>query len=140
MDFDTDGDLDLALADNGVMGRHLLFRNRLPAELRARGLNVMVLDDRGRHTRAGAEVRAYKAGTRTLLGTRMVDTGSGYCSQNLAPVHIGFPTADPVDVEVTTFTASGKKITQMTGVDPKALGGKPLVVRAGALATTSARR
>jgi hypothetical protein len=84
-------------------------------------------------------VRAYKAGTRTLLGTTMVDTGSGYCSQNLAPVHLGFPTADPVDIEVTTLTASGRTITRVASVDPKALAGKPLVVRAGAPSQTSAR-
>ena len=138
MDYDADGDLDLALADNGTMGVHFLFRNRLPATLRQRGLNVLVLDGRGRYTRAGSEVRAYRAGTRTLLGTRMVDTGSGYCSQNLAPVHLGFPTADPVDIEVTTLTASGRKITRVAGVDPKALAGKPLVVRAGGSAQTSA--
>jgi penicillin G amidase len=140
MDYDADGDVDLALADNGTMGLHLLFRNRLPAELRARGLNVLVLDERGRYTKAGSEVRAYKAGTRTVLGTRTVDTGSGYCSQNLAPVHFGFPTADAVDVEVTTLTASGKKITRVAGVDPKALQGKPLVIRAGATTQTSAGR
>jgi penicillin G amidase len=138
MDYDADGDVDLALADNGAMGLHLLFRNRLPAELRARGLNVMVLDERGRYTKAGSEVRAYKAGTRTLLSTRIVDTGSGYCSQNLAPVHLGFPTTDAFDIEVTTLTASGRKITRVAGVDPKALRGKPLVIRAGATSQTSA--
>lgn len=132
MDYDNDGDLDLALADNGTTGGvHFLFRNRLPASARQRGLNVMVVDGRGRYTRAGAEVRAYKAGTRTLLGTTIVDTGSGYCSQNYAPVHLGFPTADPVDIEVTSLTASGRQVTRVAGVDPKALAGKPLVVRAG---------
>jgi hypothetical protein len=139
MDYDADGDLDLALADNGTMGVHFLFRNRLPAPLRQRGLNVLVLDGRGRYTRAGSEVRAYRAGTRTLLGTTLVDTGSGYCSQNMAPVHFGFPTADPVDIEVTTLTTSGRMITRVAGVDPKALAGKPLVVHAGGPAQTSAR-
>ncbi len=139
MDYDADGDVDLALADNGTMGGHYLFRNRLPASHRQRGLNVLVLDGRGRYTRAGSEVRAYKAGTRTLLGTVMVDTGSGYCSQNMAPVHLGLPTADPVDVEVTTLTASGRTVTRVTGVDPKALAGKPLVVRAGMVTSTFAQ-
>jgi len=93
-----------------------------------RGLNVLVLDGRGRYTRAGAEVRVYRAGTRTLIGTRMVDTGSGYCSQNMMAVHVGLPTADAVDVEVTTFTSSGKKVTKAANVDPRTLNGKPLVV------------
>jgi hypothetical protein len=139
MDYDADGDLDLALADNGTAGVHFLFRNRLPASLRQRGLNVLVLDGRGRYTRAGSEVRAYKAGTKTLLGTSLVDTGSGYCSQNLAPVHIGLPSADAVDIEVTTLTASGRKVTTIGGVDPKVLAGKPLIVRAGAASPTSAQ-
>jgi hypothetical protein len=139
MDYDADGDLDLALADNGTMGKHLLFRNRLPASLRHRGLNVVVLDARGRYTRAGSEVRAYKAGTRTLVGTRMIDTGSGYCSQNLAPVHFGLPAAEPVDIEVTTFTASGKTMTRVGGIDAGALAGKPLVIRAGAGGQTAQR-
>jgi hypothetical protein len=132
MDYDNDGDLDLALADNGTMGRHMLFRNRLPAQLRQRGLNVLVVDARGRYTRAGAEVRAFRAGTRTLVGTRMIDTGSGYCSQNMASVHFGLPAAEPVDIEVTTFTASGRLLTRVLGVDARTLAGKPLVVRAGA--------
>jgi penicillin amidase len=139
MDFDADGDLDLALADNGAMGGHFLFRNRLPAPRRERGLNVIVLDGRGRYTRAGSEVRAYKAGTKTLLGTSVVDTGSGYCSQNLAPVHLGLPTGDPVDIEVTTLTTRGRQVTRIEGVDPKARAGKPLVVRAGGTAQTSAQ-
>lgn len=138
MDYDADGDLDLALADNGSMGVHFLFRNRLPSSPRQRGLNVLVLDERGRYTRAGSEVRAYKTGTRTLLGTRMVDTGSGYCSQNLAPVHLGLPSPDPVDLEVTTLTKAGRKITRVAKVDPKTLAGKPLVVKAGAVEHTSA--
>ncbi len=140
MDYDYDGDVDLALADNGSMGGHFLFRNRLPVARRERGLNVLVLDERGRYTRAGSEVRIYAAGTRSLLGTRLVDTGSGYCSQNLAPVHVGLPGAGVVDVEVTTFAADGKKHTRVTGVDPARLTGKPLVVRAGAGATTFAGR
>jgi hypothetical protein len=129
VDYDSDGDLDLALADNGTMGAHQLFRNRLPASLRQRGLNVLVLDGRGRYTRAGAEVRVYRAGTRTLIGTRMVDTGSGYCSQNMMAVHVGLPTTDAVDVEVTTFASGGKKVTRAVNVDPRALSGKPLVVK-----------
>ncbi len=129
VDYDSDGDLDLALADNGTMGAHQVFRNRLPAQARQRGLNVLVLDARGRYTRAGSEVRVYRAGTRTLLGTRMVDTGSGYCSQNMMPVHVGLPTAEAVDVEVTTFTSTGKKVTKAANVNPRALNGKALVVK-----------
>jgi hypothetical protein len=137
-DYDQDGDLDLALADNGSMGVHWLFRNRLAEPAQQRALNVLVLDERGRYTKAGAEVAVYRAGTRTLLGLRMVDTGSGYCSQNMMPVHVGLPSADAVDVEVTTLTPGGRKITRVTSVDPPRQAGKPLVVKAGAAPQTSA--
>ena len=48
-------------------------------------------------------MRVYASGTRKLLGTGIVDTGSGYASQNVIPVHIGLGTDAPVDVEVTTL-------------------------------------
>jgi hypothetical protein len=140
VDFDADGDLDLTLADNGTMGLHYLFRNRLPLALRQRGINVLVLDHQGRYTRAGSEVRAFKAGTRTQLALTMVDTGGGYCSQNMMPVHLGLPTSDPVDVEVTSFTTAGRQVTRVAGVDPKALAGKPVVVKTVSTTPTSSNR
>jgi hypothetical protein len=130
-DYDQDGDLDLALADNGSMGAHALFRNRLPASVRQQSVQVLVLDAQGRATRAGSEVRVYKAGTRTLLGTRIVDTGGGYCSQNVMAVHVGLPSADPVDIEVTTLGKDGRKVTRVAGVDPRKSVGKAVVVKAG---------
>ena len=131
VDYDQDGDLDLALADNGTRGVHYLYRNRLAPALRQQSVSVMVLDERGRFTRAGSEVRVYKAGTRTLLGSGMVDTGSGYCSQNMMPVHVGLGVSDAVDVEVTSLTKGGRKVTRVTGVDPKRQAGKPLVIKTG---------
>jgi len=83
-----------------------------------RSIEIMVLDARGRATRAGSEVRVYAAGTRTLVGAGIVDTGSGYCSQNVMPVHIGLPSAGRVDVEVTALTKSGRRITPLRGVAP----------------------
>ena len=76
-DFDRDGALDLSLADNGTRGGDFLFRNLLPPDRAS-----------GHYTKAGSEVRVFAAGTRTLLGTRIVDTGSGYCSQNAMPVQL----------------------------------------------------
>ena len=52
---------------------------------------ILVVDRAGRHTRAGSEVRVYAPGTRTVLGGRLVDTGGGYCSQSVIPVHLGLP-------------------------------------------------
>ena len=98
--------------------RHPLYRNLLPADRAARSVEVMVLDAQGRATRAGAEVRVYARGPRKLLGVGMMDTGSGYCSQNAMPAHIGVNTASPVNVEVTSLTAKGRVVTHVTGVYP----------------------
>jgi penicillin amidase len=137
VDFDQDGALDLSLADNGPRGAHFLFHNLLPPEAARRSLQVLVLDSRDRFTRAGSEVRVFAAGTRTVLGTRIVDTGSGYCSQNAMAVHLGLAAAGRVDVEVTALTAAGRKVVRVANVDPGALAGKSLVVRVGGAATTS---
>jgi len=131
VDFDGDGAVDLALANNNPNGGHYLFRNVLPADRARRSIQVMVVDANGRHTRAGSEVRVYAPGTRTVLGGRLVDTGGGYCSQSVVPVHIGLPRDGKVDVEVTAMTTTGRKVTRVAGVDPNALPKRVLVVKAG---------
>ena len=88
-----------------------------------------VLDDKGHYTRAGSEVRIYASGTRKILGTRIVDTGSGYCSQNAMPVHVGLPNEARIDVEVTTLTRGGRKIARVEKVDPGKLPRRVLTVR-----------
>ena len=128
LDFDNDGALDLSLTNNDERGGHYLFRNRLPAALARQSLSVDVVDARGRHTKSGAEVRVYAAGTRRLLSSALVDTGGGYCSQNVMPVHVAAPGASRVDIEVTTMSASGRQTTKRAGVDPKTAP-RPLVVR-----------
>lgn len=130
-DFDQDGDLDLSLAANDPAGSHYLFRNDLPADISGRSIQVLVLDANGHYTRAGSEVRVYRAGTDELLGLRMVDTGSGYNAQNAKPVHIGLAAAGKIDVRVTVMTSNGGKTDMFSDVDWKALGGKPFVVRVG---------
>jgi len=61
----------------------------------------------------------FRAGTRELLGTRLVDSGSGYDAQNDMPVHFGLPEAVRVDVEVT-FPARGRRApTRTRNVDPR---------------------
>lgn len=131
IDFDGDGALDLALANNNPNGGHHLFRNVLPPALARRSIQVDVVDSHGRHTRAGSEVRVFAAGTRRVLGARLVDTGSGYCSQSIVPVHVGLPEATLVDVEVTTMSSAGRRVTRVAGVDPNGLPGRVLVVRTG---------
>ena len=128
-DIDGDGDVDLALNGSALGGMHAMMRNQLPAADAARAISVRVLDANGRSTRSGAEVRVYAAGTRRLLGTRIVDTGSGYDAQNDMPVHFGLPTRGTVDIEVI-WPGGGLRIPVVRrGIDPAALKGSALEVR-----------
>jgi len=137
VDFDGDGALDLALANNNPGGGHYLFRNMLPPARARRSIQVAVVDENGRHTRAGSEVRIYAPGTRKVLGSRLVDTGGGYCSQNIVPVHVGLPADGKVDVEVTAMTKAGRKVTRVANVDPNKLPKRVLVVKASASGTST---
>lgn len=130
-DFDQDGDLDLALAANDPAGSHYLFRNELSADIAGRSIQVLVLDANGHYTRAGSEVRVYRAGTNDLLGLRLVDTGSGYNAQNAKPVHVGLKEWGRVDVHVTTMSDRGPQLEKFEGIDPRQLGGKPFIVKVG---------
>ncbi len=128
-DFDGDGALDLAIANNNPGGTHYLYKNMLPPEQARRSLQVMVLDHQGHATKAGSEVRIYAPGTRAVWGGRIVDSGSGYCSQSVLPVHFGLPKDGRVDVEVTALTKAGRKITRIANVDPNKLPRRVLVVK-----------
>ncbi len=109
-DVDGDGDLDLALTGARTDGMHLVMRNMLPAADAQRGLHVRVVDDQGRATLAGAEVRVFTAGTTRLVGARLVDSGSGYDAQNDMPIHVGVPAGvSRVDVKVI-MPRNGKRV------------------------------
>jgi hypothetical protein len=131
VDFDNDGALDLALANNNPNAGHYLFRNVMPPDRARRSLQVQMVDGQGRHTRAGSEVRVYASGIRRVLGGRLIDTGSRYCSQSVMPVHIGLPVEGKVDVEVTAMMKAGRKITRVAKVDPNKLPKRILVVKVG---------
>src|SRR5688572_99517 len=118
-DFDRDGDEDLSLTGVRTDPVPLLLRNNLPEAVASRSLSVRVLDSRGRATRAGAEVRVFRAGTRQLLGTRLVDSGSGYDAQNDMPVHFGLAASVPVDVEVTFPSRGRRSVARWRNVDPR---------------------
>ena len=88
VDFDRDGRLDLALDQQRSRRR----RPSAAAQHRGdagRSIAVEVTDPNARRSRAGGEVRAYRAGTRQMLSSAIVDSGSGYCSQSEMPVHLG---------------------------------------------------
>jgi penicillin G amidase len=128
-DYDQDGAIDLALANNNPDGKNGLYHNLLPAEQARRSLQVMVLDGRGHATRAGSEVRLYVAGTRKVIGSRVVDTGSGYTSQSQMPVHFGLGGVRRVDVEVIYFTPQGRKSLVQRNVDPARVPQRILAIK-----------
>jgi hypothetical protein len=127
-DFDRDGYEDLSLTGSRPDGMHLVMRNAQPASAAKNVVRVRVVDGQGRATRAGAEVRVFAKGTQQLLGMRLVDAGSGYNSQNEAPVHIAVPQPQPVDVEVT-FPRAGVRVKSKLTVDPKDWMGYVLLIR-----------
>ncbi len=129
VDYNRDGAIDLAVANNNPDGRNALFRNLLPEELARRSLQVLVLDRKGRCTRAGSEVRLYAAGTRRVVGGRIMDSGSGYTSQSQAPVHFGLGDVKRVDVEVTYFTPQGRKKLVQRNVDPSKIPNRILIIK-----------
>ncbi len=114
-DVDADGAVDLSLTGSQPDGMHQVLRNILPSAAQ-RSISVRVLDGRGRATRAGAEVRVYAEGSRRLIGSGLVDSGSGYNMQSDLPVHIGIGTAARVDVEVTWPGLGKRAVTRVTGV------------------------
>ncbi len=129
VDFDTDGDLDLSLTGAGEDGMHNLVRNMLDSERSNRSLQVIVLDEKGHFTKAGSEIRVYRSGNEVLLGSRILDTGSGYNSQNAMPVHFGLGNERQVDIEVTVMTNSGRKSVRLSNVDPLSYTGRYLTVK-----------
>jgi hypothetical protein len=130
-DFDGDGDADLALTGARPDGMHSLLRNLLVPGDASRSLRILVLDRDGRATRAGAEVRLFTAGTRRVLGTRLVDSGSGYNAQSEMPVHFGLATPEPVDIEVIWPSGGKRTTTWMRRVRPREWRGRVMVIRVG---------
>jgi hypothetical protein len=129
-DVDGDGDVDLALTGAARQPMALLWRNALPEADARRSLHVRVLDANGRSTLAGSEVRLYAAGTRRLLGTRLVDSGSGYDAQSDMPVHFGLGELTTVDVEVTVPARGRRTVSRLANVDPRERAGRAVDVKA----------
>ena len=101
-DIDRDGNVDLLLNGSAPTGMQMYWKNA-GGSAATRSLQVNVVRTGGA---AGAEVRVYRAGTRTLLATRVIDSGSGYDAQNVADIHLGVPIRDAtVDVEVDSAPA-----------------------------------
>ena len=130
VDYNDDGALDLSLAGAGITdGMHHIMTNMMPVSQSNRSFKVLLLDHNGHFTRAGAEVRIYHAGTGTLLGTRIVDTGSGYNSQDAISLHFGLVNLDNIDVEITSMTQDGRISDWIRDVNPSNYSGENFVVK-----------
>jgi hypothetical protein len=138
-DFDADGDVDLALTAAPADGRHSLLRNSLLAERAAQGISIMVRDDAGRMIGPGSEIRVISSATGALLGTRLVDSGSGYNSQSAAPVHFGLGTNERIDIEVTVLRDGRRVVSLLERVAVRDVEGRllRLRIREGRLETGS---
>ena len=119
IDFDLDGDMDLSLTGVQKDGMHWLLRNTLPAAKSRPSLAIRVLDASGRATLAGAGV-SVRAGTgaAAVRQTRLVDAGSGYNTQNDAPIHIVLPNSPDVTLTISV-RRPGATIESTRAIDPR---------------------
>ena len=131
-DFDRDGDSDLALTGAGAAVMPLLFRNLAPAAAGRQSLSVRVVGTANRSIRAGAVVRVLswsaRAADRRVLGTRVVDAGSGYNAQNDMPLHVSVPAGAAVCVDVQYPRAGRVLRSPCTRIDPRDWRGRDYVV------------
>jgi hypothetical protein len=117
-DFDGDFNQDLAIAGTRPDATHSLFRNQRSAAADGSAFTVMLMTPR-RIVDAGAEIRIYDAQTGRLLGARLFDTGSGYNSQSVMPVHFGLGRRRQIQVEITEMSAQGRRVDRGGTVDSR---------------------
>jgi hypothetical protein len=111
-DFDRDGRLDLFLANWWVESPSLLLRNETPG---GHWLDVRVEGKDGvNRMGVGARVNLYVPGkvgeAASLLGSREISIGYGFCSGQEAVAHFGLGKQDTVDVEVILPHGKGKVV------------------------------
>lgn len=130
-DFDFDGDLDLSLANNDPAGSHPLYVNQLAPARSARSLQVGIVDKTGRWNRAGTTVTLRRESD-GFVTSRLMDTGGGYASQGLTPVHFGLPPGEgPVSLTIVWFEDGARRSTTVTGVEPAQFRGRWLMLQLG---------
>jgi hypothetical protein len=93
-DMDNDGDLDLLIASK--QGRNTFFVNQAAP---GGWIKVDLTAPNGERGAVGAEVELSKGGT--LAGYRVVQSTTGYCSQDPAVLHFGVDAAATYDLRVT---------------------------------------
>ena len=129
-DFDADGDLDLALANNhDPEGTHPLYRNEIEPTRSSRSLQVAVVNNDGVWTRPGATVTLSRESD-SYVSSRVMDTGGGYASQGMTPVHFGLPAGGgPLTIAVSWFEGGQRRTSIVSGVAPEAFRGRWMLLR-----------
>ena len=118
VDFDQDGRLDLALTNNDPDGGgHPLLRNT--SAMRGRSFAVEVTDPNARRSRAGSEVRAYRAGTRQMLSSAMV-IRAAIARRATCPCTWASPRLEgKVDIEVITIAGGTRHVSIVRDVESR---------------------
>ena len=125
-DYDADGDLDLAMTNRNV-GAALL-RNTLDKSNAYRSMSLVLTNENDARVFQGAEVRVFEAGTERVLASRLVDTGGGYVSQSMTPVHIGLGNIERVDIIVTWPDGRFRRNWRFEDVEVPAETGTPMTI------------
>ncbi|MDH3272012.1 MAG: CRTAC1 family protein [Gemmatimonadota bacterium] len=130
-DYDLDGDLDLALANNEPGTSHPLYQNTLPAMRGGWSLQVGVTNPRGIWNRAGTTITLTRESD-GYVTSRLLDAGGGYASQGIQPVHFGLPPAPgPVSLSIVWYEAGARRSSTVSGIDPGAFRGQWVVLQLG---------
>jgi hypothetical protein len=107
-DMDNDGDLDLLIASK--QGPNTFFINEASA---GGWLKVALTAPNGEKGAVGAEVALYRG--EELVGYRVVQTATGYCSQDPSLAHFGVDPAGTYDLRVTFKEGT---VATRTGLTP----------------------
>lgn len=123
-DYDFDGDLDLALANNHADGQHPLYRNdRLPSPAGA-WLQVGLTDGNNAWTRAGAKL-VIRRPADGFVSARLLETGGGYSSQSVMPVHFSLPPgAGPLTLSIEWYEGGSARSAEISGIDARSFAGR----------------
>jgi len=99
LDYDNNGRLDLYVGSG--LSNAKLYSNTGSYTSNGEVFIVIPMDKDSLQNQYGALVRVHEAGTGNIIGTRLVDGGSGYCSQLPYHTRLGIPVAySNVDVYV----------------------------------------
>jgi hypothetical protein len=105
-DIDNDGDLDFFVTQKFATNR--MIRNDYTGG--NRWLEVRLTSPQGQAGAFGAKVRAYVAGTNTLIASREARGAYGYVAQDDPVLHFGLGAVQTVDIVVTFVDGSQRAV------------------------------